>query len=95
MYVISRTKDFERSYQKIKASGKLKRRAQEKLAHAIDTLAQGKKLPPEYNDHQLQGELKHYRECHIKGDLLLVYQVRETELLLILVEIGTHSYLGF
>ena len=58
-------------------------------------LAQGKKLPPEYKDHQLQGELQHYRECHIKGDLLLVYQIRKAELLLVLVEIGTHSYLDF
>jgi mRNA interferase YafQ len=95
MYLISRTKDFERSYKKIKKSGRLKRQAKENLAEAIDTLAQGKKVPTEYKDHQLRGELKPYRECHIKGDLLLVYQIRKTELLLMLVDIGTHSYLGF
>jgi mRNA interferase YafQ len=95
MYFISRTKDFEKSYKKIKNSGKLKHQAEESLMEAIDALAQGKKLPREYKDHQLRGELKHYRECHIQGDLLLVYQIREKELLLILVDIGTHSYLGF
>ena len=93
MYRISRTKDFERSYKKIKNSGRLKNRAKENLVEAIDMLALGKKLPPEYRDHQLRGELKSYRECHIQGDLLLVYQIREHELLLILVDIGTHSYL--
>jgi mRNA interferase YafQ len=95
MYLISRTKGFEKSYKKIKKSGRLKRQAKESLTEAIDTLAEGKKLPAEYKDHQLRGELEQYRECHIKGDLLLVYQIRKKELLLILVDIGTHSYLGF
>ena len=95
MYLISRTKDFEKSYKKIEQFGRLKRQTKESLAEAIDTLAQGKKLPAGYKDHQLRGELEPYRECHIKGDLLLVYQIRKNELLLILVDIGTHSYLGF
>ncbi len=95
MYFISRTKDFERSYRRIKDSGRLKRQIKESLAETIDILAQGKRLPPEYNDHQLRGELRHYRECHIKGDLLLVYQIRKQELLLVLVDIGTHSYFDF
>jgi mRNA interferase YafQ len=56
-------------------------------------LAHGKKLPTEYKDHQLRGELEQYRECHIKGNLLLIYQLRKMELLL--VDIGTHSYFGF
>jgi mRNA interferase YafQ len=95
MYSISRTKDFEKSYKRIKESGKLKLQAKERLEEAIDTLAQGKKLPSAYKDHQLRGELKDYRECHIKGDLLLVYQIRKEELLLVLVDMGTHSYLDF
>ncbi|MBQ7578389.1 MAG: type II toxin-antitoxin system YafQ family toxin [Synergistaceae bacterium] len=32
-------------------------------------------LPPEWKDHQLSGELQDFRECHVKGDLLLVYRV--------------------
>lgn len=95
MYLISKTKDFEKSYKKIKKSGTLRRQTEENLIEAIDTLAAGKKLPAEYKDHQLRGELEQYRECHIKGDLLLVYQIRKKELLLILVDIGSHSYLGF
>jgi mRNA interferase YafQ len=95
MYSISRTKDFEKSYKRIKESGKLKLQARKRLEEAIDTLAQGEKLPSAYKDHQLRGELKDYRECHIKGDLLLVYQIRKEELLLVLVDMGTHSYLDF
>ncbi|MGB7958115.1 MAG: type II toxin-antitoxin system YafQ family toxin [Minisyncoccia bacterium] len=95
MYLIVRTKDFEKSYKKVKDSGTLKRQTIKNLTEAIEMLAQGKKLPAKYKDHQLRGELEQYRECHIKGDLLLVYQIRKKELLLVLVDIGTHSYLGF
>jgi mRNA interferase YafQ len=95
MYLISRTSDFEKSYKRIKDSGKLKRQAKENLTEAINLLAHGKKLPTEYKDHQLRGELEQYRECHIKGNLLLIYQLRKKELLLVLVDIGTHSYFDF
>jgi mRNA interferase YafQ len=95
MYAVFRTRGFERSYKRIERSGKLKQKAKKSLVEAIDTLARGEKLPPQYKDHQLSGELKRYRECHIKGDLLLVYQVRRNELVLMLVDLGSHSYLGF
>lgn len=94
MYLIARTKDFEKSYQRIKRSGKFKKQAKDALTEAIDILASGQKLPKKYEDHQLGGELRQYRECHIRGDLLLMYQIRKEELLLVLVNIGTHSYLG-
>jgi len=93
MYHVIRTKDFEKSYRKIKHSGKLKPQVAENLSEVISLLVNGKKLPSTYKDHQLRGEMQQYRECHIKGDLLLVYEIRKTELLLLLVEIGTHSYL--
>ena len=32
-------------------------------------------LPAEWKDHRLKGALEDMRECHIKGDLLLVYQI--------------------
>jgi mRNA interferase YafQ len=94
MYYVIRTKDFERSYRQIQHSGKLKPQVKENLDEAIGLLSEGKKLPAIYRDHQLKGEMRPYRECHIKGDLLLVYQVREQELLLVLVEIGTHAHLN-
>ena len=93
MYQIVRTKDFEKSYKRIQRSGTLKSKAKSDLSHVITLLAGGKELPAEYKDHQLSGELKKYRECHIKGDLLLVYQIRKSELFLVLVDFGTHSYL--
>jgi mRNA interferase YafQ len=94
MYLIIPTKDFKESLKKIQASGTFKKSAQENLAEAINLLSTGKKLPEKYSDHQLAGELKEYRECHVKGDILLIYQINATDLVLLLVNIGSHSYLN-
>ncbi len=93
-YLIARTKGFEKSYRRIKRSGKLKKQAEKRLKQAITLLAFGKKLSIDYGDHQLTGRFAPYRECHIRGDLLLVYQIRKDKLVLILINIGTHSYFG-
>ena len=93
MYRVFRTKDFEKSYKRVKNSGKLRPQTVQNLTEAISILITGNALPIAYKDHSLHGEMKQYRECHIKGDLLLIYQIKKEELLLILVEFGTHSYL--
>jgi len=94
MYRIYRTRGFKKSFERVRQSGKLKEQVKASFVQAINTLAEGEKLPDKYKDHQLTGELGSLRECHVKGDLLLVYQIRKNELLLILVDIETHSYLG-
>ncbi|WRF71540.1 type II toxin-antitoxin system mRNA interferase toxin, RelE/StbE family [Helicobacter pylori] len=37
--------------------------------------------------------IKDFRECHIKPDLLLVYQIKKQENTLFLVRLGSHSEL--
>ena len=61
------------------------------LEEVIDRLAAGETLAPKYRDHQLTGDYGGFRECHIAPDWLLVYQIREKELLLLLSRTGTHS----
>lgn len=92
MYTIHRSKNFEKSYKRLKGSI-ITLSVKEKLERVVDDLATGKKLPPSVKDHKLSGELKDYRECHIKPDLLLVYQIKDVELILLLVDIGSHTYL--
>ena len=48
-------------------------------------------LPAEAKDHTLSGEWDDFREFHISGDLLVIYQV-ENEIIK-LVRLGTHSQL--
>jgi mRNA interferase YafQ len=52
-------------------------------------LIEGSPLPPRYNDHTLRGEWKHFRECHIGPDWLLIYEIDGYDLHL--VRTGTHS----
>jgi len=92
MYTIRRSKDFEISIQRLKHSG-IKSSISKKIEQTIDLLASGQKLPLNYKDHSLNGELSKYRECHIKGDLLLIYKIEKENLILILVDIGSHSQL--
>ncbi|MEN9413106.1 MAG: hypothetical protein RLZZ342_193 [Candidatus Parcubacteria bacterium] len=93
MYRIFRASSFEKSFVQLKRSGKFKPAAQKDLEKAIDLLAADTPLPREYWDHSLSGVLSEYRECHIKGDTLLVYKKNKRELVLVLVDIGSHSYL--
>lgn len=64
-----------------------------KLEAVIRVLEGGQKLDPKYLDHELKGDLKGFRECHIQNDILLVYQKEEGTLILLLVNIGTHASL--
>lgn len=92
MYTVRRLKDFETSTQRLKHSG-IKPSVKKKIEQTIDMLAKGQKLPLNYKDHSLNGELSKYRECHIKGDLLLIYKIEKENLILVLVNIGSHSQL--
>ncbi|RAX55620.1 type II toxin-antitoxin system YafQ family toxin [Helicobacter sp. 10-6591] len=59
----------------------------------IERLLSGENLEPKHNDHALKGEFKDFRECHIKPDLLLIYQKDERVLVLVCIAIGSHSSL--
>ena len=62
-----------------------------KMINVLNLLQIGEELPKNYCDHQLSGQLKDFRECHIEPDWLLIYQIRENELILLAMATGTHS----
>ena len=92
MYQIIRTRVFERSYKKLKQSG-AKRQIITDVQNVIGLLALGKPLAIKHHDHELTGYFTGYRECHVRADLLLIYQIDRGNLILILVDVGSHSYL--
>lgn len=61
------------------------------MENVICMLAAGETLSAKYRDHALTGNYSSYRECHITPDWLLIYEIREKELLLILSRTGTRS----
>ena len=88
-YIIVRAAKFKKGYRLAKKQGK----DLSLLAWGINQLAKDIPLPANWKDHQLRGNMKHFRECHIggAGEWLLVYEKRETDLILYLLGTGTHS----
>ena len=56
----------------------------DKLFEVIDILANGGTLDAKYRDHDLTGNYKGTRECHIEPDWLLIYEIKNNVLVLML-----------
>ncbi|MCQ2959557.1 MAG: type II toxin-antitoxin system YafQ family toxin [Bacteroidales bacterium] len=69
----------------------------DKLDEIIKKLQQDISLPIQNKDHQLEGQYKDCRECHINPDWLLIYQKNDREKkelkVLTLVRLGSHAKL--
>jgi len=79
---------------KMKRDAKLMKKRGKDMTKLVDTLkllANRKPMPKQYKDHQLSGNLKDFRECHIEPDWLLIYQIFESKLILSASGTGTHS----
>jgi mRNA interferase YafQ len=59
----------------------------------VNLLAAGKTLQRRNFDHQLTGEWKDHRDCHIRPDLVLIYRLTDPDVLE-LVRLGSHTELG-
>lgn len=63
------------------------------LEKVLDILAKGKDLPNKNLKHPLVGEFKGCFECHVRPDILLIYKIEQSELIVLLLRIGSHSQL--
>ena len=69
---------FKRDYKSIQ-----KRGWDVKLIHdVLVVLDTGKPLKAKYRDHPLLGDYEGFRECHLKGDWLLIYRIDDGCLML-------------
>jgi len=83
---LTTTKRFLKHYKK-----RVSEKDDEIFRYVVDKLLRGEKLEKRFKDQQLSGQLREFRECHLKSDLLLIYQVFEDEIRLI--DIGSHAQL--
>ena len=84
------TKTFRKDWQRLSHSG---RYDMHRLKAAMLLLiANDGSLPPEYMDHALSGDWADFRECHVGGDFLLIYQLPAGSGV-IFARAGTHSEL--
>ena len=87
MYQIEFTNVMKRNVKLMRRRGKDLR----KLTEVLDILARGEQLPARNKDHQLTGNLRDFRECHIEPDWLLIYQVHDDILVWTATATGTHA----
>ena len=92
MRKIERTGQFKRDYKR-EAKGRHRTTLDADLVPVLVALANDQLLEPRHRDHGLTGNWKDYRDCHVKPDLVLIYQKPDPEILR-LVRLGSHSELG-
>ena len=63
----------------------------EELDNVIRLLAEDEPLPEKYRDHDLSGNWKGFRECHIQPNWLLIYHIFNNNLILSLARTSSHS----
>jgi mRNA interferase YafQ len=79
------TTQFKKDYKRIKKQIK----DLSKLRIVIEKLTAGQLLEPKYHDHQLSGNWKGHRDCHIEPDWILIYRITVDDLYL--ERTGSHS----
>lgn len=87
-YEIIMTSAFKKELKNLKKNKDLS-----KLTEIVNKLANDEKLDLKNRDHSLVNNLRfqNCRECHIEPDWLLVYKKNYDELILFLIETGSHS----
>ena len=88
-YEVRFTNQFKKDIKLAKRQGK----NIDKLFSVVDILASGEALPAKYRDHDLSGDYRGCRECHIEPDWLLIYEIDNGLLILVLNRVGSHSEL--
>ena len=88
---IERSTAFKTDYKR-EAKGRHRTTLDADLVPALSALVTDDTLEPRYRDHELTGDWRGCRECHIKPDLLLIYQKPDAGTLR-LVRLGSHSEL--
>ena len=92
MRTIERTRRFRRDYKR-ESRGRHRADLDERLAGLVQALASDTTLEPSHHDHALSGPWADFRDCHIRPNLVLIYQKPEAHTLR-LVRIGSHAELG-
>ena len=88
-YNVVYSNKFKKSLKKMLKQGK----DIKKLKEVVDNLANREGLDPRFRNHHLIND-KYYKdcfECHIQPDWLLVYQYNDDDLILMLVNTGSHA----
>lgn len=84
---------FKQDYKRVK-KGRHGQMILSDLEDIVAQLADDVPLAANLRDHQLTGEWRNHRDCHIKPDLVLIYRKPDDERLQ-LVRLTSHAELGW
>ena len=82
-------KEFKKDWQRLERSGRYDMNALKTVIAAL--ILNDAPLGAEYRDHQLTGNYESFRECHIGGDFLLIYQINDEKNGIEFARAGTHA----
>ena len=86
-YTVSLSNRFKKDFRRcIKRGLNMKH-----ITDAMDLLEATGMLPAKYRPHKLSGGKDGQWECHIRPDWLLIWEVHEQEIVLVLLNTGSHS----
>ncbi len=91
MRTIDRSSGFRSDYKR-EARGQHRATLDESLVPVLESLVNDIPLEARHRDHELSGDWRGYRECHVKPDLLLIYRKTSQDTLR-LARLGSHSEL--
>lgn len=88
-YQIKYSNEFKKSIKKQIKQGK----NIEKLFYVIEILARKGQLEAKYRNHRLIDDkrFKNCYDCHIEPDWVLIYKYLDKEVILLLINTGSHS----
>lgn len=84
------TREFRKDWERLNQSGRFDMGTLKRVMTLL--IENDAALPSEYRDHSLIGEWADHRECHVRGDFLLIYRLPD-RFSVIFVRAGTHSEL--
>jgi mRNA interferase YafQ len=92
MRQIERTTQFKRDVKR-ELKGQHRTTLEAMLATVLGLLLTDSPLAERYRDHALTGDWVGFRDCHLRPDLVLIYEKPDPDTLR-LVRLGSHSELG-
>jgi mRNA interferase YafQ len=93
MRAIERTSQFKRDFKR-EMKGRHRGPLEADLMAVLRALVADTPLAARYRDHPLSGDWSGFRDCHVRPDLVLIYEKPDAETLR-LTRLGSHSELGW
>ena len=90
MRKIERSTQFKKDYKKA-AKSIDPSELDSRLKYIFNYLVLDRQLPARFRDHQFKANWRNHRDCHVFPDLVLIYQLKGS--ILLLVWLGSHSEL--